>query len=245
MAKFSNKYLQEFKKLESKLKEISGPGSNNLPFREVLKKAKNKNSIIEFNEDIIDDLYGLRNVVAHADREKYIAEINQLAFDKINKILSLLRNPPTVIDVFKTNVFTVNTNNITEVVIKTMQENLYTHVPVYEDNSFIGALSETTILEWLVENINKGEAQFYKQIVGKINRKYLNSLNNLYKFVLPNLNIFEVLKIFEDHLRRGKRLGVIFITPNGKKDEKPVGIITAWDLPKIKETFKIKETLKK
>lgn len=30
-----------------------------------------------------------------------------------------------------------------------------------------------------------------------------------------------------------KRLGAIFVTENGKREEKIIGIITSWDLPKL------------
>ena len=36
--------------------------------------------------------------------------------------------------------------------------------------------------------------------------------------------------MFQNGLKDNKRISVIFITQNGKKDEKPLGLITAWDL---------------
>ena len=41
--------------------------------------------------------------------------------------------------------------------------------------------------------------------------------------------------MFEDAIYGKNRLGAVLITKNGTKDEKPLGIITAWDLPKLKE----------
>jgi CBS domain-containing protein len=231
-------YLKEFKKLEKKLRGVSGVTSDNAHFDEIIKKAKQNNPIVEFKEGIIRDLYALRNVFAHKDRERYIAEVNELAFDSLGEIIKLLENPPKVGKVFEKEVYSVTTEEITEVVLRNMKENLYTHVPVYENEGFVGVFSETTIFDWLIDNIERGRADFYKQTLEQVNRKYLNSPNNLYKFVSAELDIFSARKIFEDTIWDGKRMGVIFITKGGKKDEKPTGIITAWDLPKIKEFLK-------
>lgn len=238
MIDITSKYLSCFKELEAALKRIASPVSDSVSFREILKKAKEKNPIIQYKEDIIWDLYALRNVFVHSDRDKYIANVNEIALQNIEDILQLIKNPPKVGNIFKREVYTISTNNITEIVLKEMQKNLYTHIPVYENDTFIGVLTETTILDWLVENIQEGRAQFYKQLIGKINRKYLNSSNNLHKFVSSKISIFDVLKIFEETIEQKKRLGAIFITKNGRKNEKIIGIITAWDLPKIKECLK-------
>jgi CBS domain-containing protein len=238
MAKFNLKYLKEFKKLETELKRIANASSDVSRFGEILTKAKSKNPVVQFKEGIIWDLYGLRNVLAHADRDKYIAEVNELAFNTIKELLKLLEHPPIVGDIFKTKVYTTGVEDITEVVVKTMQRELYTHVPVYSGRKFVGVLSETTILDWLVENIKEGKAQFYKQKVGQINPKYLHPFTNRHKFISPRVSIFEVIKMFEDAVSKRERLGVIFITSSGRENEEPVGIITAWDLPKIKEYLK-------
>jgi len=238
MSDITSKYLEYFKKLETKLRKIAGSASDTSSFRDILRLAKQRNPLIQFKADLIEDLYGLRNVFAHKDRDKYIAEVNQLAFNSIDEILKLIESPPQVGNIFKKKVYSVDTNNITEIVLREMQKNLYTHVPVYDNGKFIGVLTETTVLEWLVENIKEGQAQFYKQTISRINRKYLNSPNNLYRFVPPNLNIFETFKMFEETIEQNKRLGVIFITENGGKNGKLIGIITAWDLPKIKEYLK-------
>ena len=39
--------------------------------------------------------------------------------------------------------------------------------------------------------------------------------------------------MFEEAIEKGRRLGALVITKSGKKDELPIGIITAWDLPRI------------
>lgn len=114
-----------------------------------------------------------------------------------------------------------------------MKESLYTHVPIYQNGKFYGTLSESTLLSWLVDNIKEGKAQFYKRLIGDIKKEYLFNENDKVDFISETKSIFEVQAMFEESIRRGQRLGALIITKSGKNDEKPIGIITAWDLPRI------------
>ena len=241
MQTITQQFLNKYKKLEAELKQLAGVHSDFTNFRVILDKAKANNVVIQYQEKIIWDLYGLRNVFAHSDREKYIAKVNKLAFNELDKMLNLLNNPPTVGDIFKGQVFLAETNNRIEKILKRMQENLYTHIPVYNGSKFIGVFSETTILELVVENIKRKKekrTELLNGLIGEITPKYLNNQNNRYEFVPANCDIFTVLKMFENAISKKQRLGAIFITPNGNKHRRPIGIITAWDLPKIKNYLK-------
>jgi len=235
------KYLEKFKNLEAHLKRTSGVSSDRTQFKDMLDKARQKSPVIKYKEGLIWDLYGLRNVFAHADREKYIAEINHFAYEAIDNLVELISNPPTVGEKFQKEVYWVSENEITEVVIQEMREKLYTHVPVYrkieENYKFIGVFSESSVFCWLADNIREGRADFYKKQMKNINPKYLNDPNDLYKFIASNKNIFEAYDDFKVAVGKGKRLGVIFITPSSKRDEIPTGIITAWDLPEVEKYF--------
>jgi len=225
-------FIQEFKRLESKLRAISRAGDNDR-FYDILDKVEKNNYLIKTKRSLLLDLYALRNVFAHADRDKYIAEIKDIAFEEIKKITKLLSNPPTVAEVFQAEVFTASPNEITEVVLREMNDKLYTHVPIYQNGKFYGTLSESTLLSWLLDNIKEGRAQFYKRLIKDIKREYLFNENDIVDFISGTTSIFEVQAMFEEAIEKGRRLGALVITKSGKKDELPIGIITAWDLPRI------------
>lgn len=225
-------YFEKFKILEAKLRKIShGVDRNN--FYEVLDKAEKINYLIKIKRSVLLDLNALRNIFAHADREKYIAEVNQFAFEELDKIINSLENPPTVGKVFKKDVYYVDTNEIVEIVIRKMQENIYTHVPVYKDDKYIGTFSETTLLTWLIHNLNKGHADFYKPQIKYVNPEYLNNSTNMVKFIPADKSIFEIHEMFDRAISVHARLGALLITEDGTKNKFPIGIITAWDLPII------------
>lgn len=231
--KSPNDFLDKFKRIESSLKRISRLSGDNVRFKELVSTSARINPVVQHKSNELWSLYGLRNVFAHGDRDQYIAEIKQIAFDQLDLILKLIDNPPVIGNIFSKSVFTASSNEITEVVLRAMQQKLYTHVPIYDDNKFIGLLTETTLLDWLVENINEGRAQFYKRRICDINLSYLNSKANRFLFAPAGTSIFDVYQKFLNAIDGNARLGAILITENGKRDERLLGIITAWDLPKI------------
>ncbi len=241
MKDYSYQYLDKFKQLETQLKRVAGISSDICHFKDILDKAKQNSTLISYKEGLIWDLYALRNVFAHADRGKYIARVNKLAYEAIDDLINLMQNPPTVGDKFKKEVYWVTEEEIMKGVIQKMRQNLYTHVPVYTKvegkYKFIGVFSESTIFYWLADNIENIKVDFSCQPIKNISRKYLNDPNDLYKFVAPNNTIFDVYKEFQNAISKRKRLGAIFITSSGHRDELPIGIITAWDLPEIENYF--------
>src|SRR3989344_1409209 len=216
-------FFTQFKTLETKLRRIA-KSTDIESFYNILDKAK---------RSVLLDLHALRNVFAHSDRDRYIATVNQIAFKEIENIVKLLDNPPTVEEVFKKEIYRVNLDEIIDIVIRKMKEKIYTHVPIYDNDKFYGVFTETTLLDWLIDNINEGRAQFYKRQIKDVNRKYLFNDTNIVKFIPANKSIFEIPELFNKAISNNKRLGALLITKTGKKDSKPIGIITAWDLPLI------------
>ena len=87
----SYQYLNKFKQLETQLKRVAGISSDITQFKDILDKAKKNNFLVRYREGLIWDLYALRNVFAHADREKYIARVNKLAYEAIDNLINLIQ----------------------------------------------------------------------------------------------------------------------------------------------------------
>lgn len=233
----SHPFIEKFKLLEKKMRDI-GRSSDREPFWEVLNSVEKVNYLIKSKKDILQDLNALRNIFVHSDREKYIAEVNDIAYNELANIIKLLDTPPVVGQVFNKDVYWVNTDEILEKVIHKMQESIYTHVPVYKDGKYWGVFSETSLLNWLVENINEGKADFYKPQMINVKREYLHCASNIVKFIPVSKSIFDIPEMFNLAISKNQRLGAIIITEKGTKEELPKGIITAWDIPLIDDYIK-------
>lgn len=232
-AEFTNQW-QEF---ERALVHAAGT-SDVSNFRDALSKLRGKNVYVRDNYEQIEDLYSLRNVFSHRKRGNYIAEIEQHAINEVTSLLDKVQTPPTVLDIFGCEMFIANEHSLVETVMDNMVTNVYTHVPVYKDERFIGVFSYTTFFDWLHRETRGGnhEPKFVKKVMGDIGKQFLNSPSVNYEFMASTTNAFEVPIVFERKARimpRPERLDCILITESGRKDETVIGIITSWDLGKV------------
>ena len=240
-----HKYLTEFKKLEAKLKKIAKLKDTS-KFNDLLDRAATLHPFINEDKYLIQDLYGLRNVFAHSDRNKYIAEVNDLAFTSLARIMELLENPPKAINFTKNilkqkKVYWVQNNAELNEVINEMSEKVYTHIPVYDDDLCVGVFTETSLLLWLKDNVDSdGIAHFKKRFMSKVDLSYIDPDTPINRsiFAKSDSSIFDVWQKFNLAIKKGDRLGAIILTKDGKRTSEPEGIITSWDLPRIQELTK-------
>ena len=115
-------------------------------------------------------------------------------------------------------------------VMQTMNDKVYTHVPVIENNEMVGVFSENTILSYLSHH---KEALILKDMRIKEFVEFIpleKHLSESFEFVGRNALLIEVEELFRKGLVNRKRIGMVFITNSGKKDEELLGILTSWDI---------------
>lgn len=228
-----NKLFQRFERLV-KEKTQSNDGTK---FLQAVQKLETKNSFIKENYHLIEDLYALRNVFSHRERGRLIASISDEALVSLQYLLEQLKKPRTVASVFmqKDGVYQARTDDMVSRVMRHMDEHVYTHVPVWQEERLIGVFAYSSLFAWLTDAQKKSRdtVVFEKQYMSDISPRFLNSPAVNFKFVSEKLSAFEIHPIFQDAVTKRKRLDVLLITKNGKRDEKISGLITPWDLNKI------------
>lgn len=127
-------------------------------------------------------------------------------------------------------VYTTTLDDSAWEVMQTMNDKVYTHVPVMNGDRMIGVFSENTILSYLVHNKDSIIMQDAKISEFKDFVPLDKHPSEHFEFVGRNSLIIEVEEIFRKGLISRKRIAVVFLTENGKPDEKLLGLITAWDI---------------
>jgi predicted transcriptional regulator len=145
-------------------------------------------------------------------------------------------SPPSALDIATRPVYSCNMKDKIHDTIRVMKENIYTHVPVYKEDKFFGMLTESAVTYWLASQADETGGGFIttENTIAGMKDFIKNDANNEVLFVERGKSVFEVEEKFFDYIEQGKRLGAVFVTETGKQSEKLLGIITAWDLPKIK-----------
>lgn len=193
----------------------------------------NQKEYKKFEKDI-NLIRKIRNLLSHGECKvegKVAIEINENIIEKLKEIISLLENPPLVASRYITEMFVVDLEEKLEKLIKIMNEKKISHVPVLDkDKKLIGVFSENTIFSKLSEDEIIEIGKEYKV---KDYEKYIkleNHSSEYFDFIKRNEELASAQNLFNKSIKKDKKLVMLFVTENGKKTEKILGIITPWDL---------------
>jgi predicted transcriptional regulator len=111
-------------------------------------------------------------------------------------------------------------------VLKRVSQKEYSQFPVYDGDKFRGLLTENGITRWLAHHVSKKmslvelEEVPIKQVLPE------EETRPNWLFVSRNHTVDEVKGLFAEK----ELLEAVLITDAGKPAEKPIGIVTRWDV---------------
>ena len=201
----------------------------------LLKHAALNNPVVARHLSEMRSLAQLRNTIVHnpfgADIKPLVTP-NEIVVDRYKAILKALRNPPLAMTIAVPGrmIYTAKkTDNLMEVFEK-MDKNIFTHVPIIEGKQMVGVLSENSLLSFVAD---AKDAIIDKEATVELLEKYIpldKHRGEVFKFLPRDASLESVFALFNDAIQVRERIGMVFITQNGKDHEKPLGILTAWDL---------------
>lgn len=239
MTKNSQIFLDIFKRIENHLRKNLNAFSEDSVHKLIDEAAKTEPVIMEY-KSYLHRCTDLRNSFSHNPPEELIMEASEGAVQKLQRICDKLLNPPTAYQISSKPVFKSQTDDFLFEIMKDMKKEIYTHVPIYEGDEFIGVLSESSVFNWLeesdfpnrtLENIKIGDIKKYLDIE--------NRSNEYFEFVSQDTSAYIIKEWFAKAIKGNKRLGAVFVTENGKENEKLLGVITAWDLPRMESQLNL------
>jgi len=149
----------------------------------------------------------LRNQLVHGfrlDHQHYLLVSNH-ALKEIQLLYKEMKKPTYASEVFGREVYTCKLDDPLVGVIRSMKEDLNTHVPVYDEKgNFVHMLSESTIAYRVAEQIgDDGEIHLAHITVGDVP---LENSNDLFTFVDEKTSIYEIENLFTQKREAKKRL---------------------------------------
>lgn len=200
----------------------------------LIQQLSSSNRVIARHQQDMRAIAQLRNSLVHNPfpSAQPIANPHPDVVKQYQQIRNALLQPHTALGIAipASKIYTVSPDANLNEVLKTMDKNTYTHVPVIEDQKMVGLLSENTLLSYLAE---EGETIITNTMkVGDL-KEYLPleaHRSECFKFLPRNAPLSQVFAVFNTAILKRERIGMVFITEHGKQNEKPLGIITAWDL---------------
>jgi predicted transcriptional regulator len=172
-------------------------------------------------------------VIVHSPKigESTIAEPSGETVKNIENICNSLMNPKKVIPLFQCQVMGAMKGDFINSILKEMKNKSFSQFPVVDENGYVTELiTNNTICRWVEANI-ESEGTLVVENVKVETLLHEIEYNNNYKFVSRDCTVIDVYDLFTNTIEEKEHnLDAVFITQNGKKNEKLLGIICIEDI---------------
>ncbi len=233
MNKQSNaeRFLDAYSVIEKEMKRILKL-KDHRPFSELVNKSSRLNPLIERYNFDLKEYSELRNAIVH-DRVggEIIAEPKAEVVENIERIASLLLEPPRVAPLFLKEVMILSPDQPVARAIRELSKMTYTQAPVQENGRITGLLTLKMIVQWMGISLANNTFDIEKTTIGDLME--LVGESNGYEIVPTNKSLLEIPDLFYRWQDKGKKLEAVIITQKGKDDDPVKGIITNRDLPVV------------
>ncbi|MGG3563391.1 CBS domain-containing protein [Neobacillus rhizosphaerae] len=201
----------------------------------LVKVGAKKYQMIDTYKKDLEQYARLRNAIVHEKMEVgfYIAEPNAKVVSHIERIANVFSRPNYALTIATKNVVFFDYQDSILKVTTAIKEHGYSKFPIYKNKTCNGLLTAGSIVKWMAQNMENSMVNLSDIHVSDI---MMYEKEHPIEIVAKDINIFEVENIFEQAHKKKRKLEGVIITENGKADEAPLGIITAWDLIEIDYT---------
>lgn len=234
-----DKFIELFKELEDVIKskcKTVGIQTEGMKMDYLIRTLSTKNNVVKRYFDELLLIKDIRNIDSHKGNKnyRYIVSPNPETNLHLKKIINEIENPPII---FENNMYVKREKmcckSLDDTIydtIREMSEKIYTHIPILKDNILFGVFSENTFLDVINEKteiIIDSNTKFSEiQEFLKIDKHSMEE----FKFISKHTTVYDIEDMFKNYFKQNKRLGCVYITEHGNKNEEILGMLTAWDV---------------
>ena len=227
----ADEFLDKYRQLEEALRNKYGGDEKNYgsPIVRFLSEKESKPY-----RDRLNVCREIRNFLTHHtefDGERVIQPSNSL-IRFLDEVTAFVKSPPSALnfatlyeDILKTSL-----SQKAQTVMKKMQRQGFSHVPIIENNKLYGVLSSYAAFEFVTE---QGMQILSDETKVKDMKSYLpidRHRNEYYRFMPKTTTFIEADEAFEKRDEKRRRLVSIFITDHGRNDEPIRAMLTPWSV---------------
>lgn len=227
----TEEFLDLYRQLEHEGRRIYFP---NVSEKEgIIGRLINLPQLREHKEDI-DYCRVVRNFLVHTPKVKsgYAISPSKEMVDFLKKLIQQIKNPPKAIDyaVKINNMYTVSLKSNIIDVVQYMQTMGYTHVPVIENGKMMGVFSGNVIYTYLSQSNTRANSLDTELYALQEYLPIFKHTNEYFAFMPLTATLHEVSQLFKIDVRSMKQLAAIFLTENGRSDEKILAMLTPYSI---------------
>lgn len=226
----AERFLDAYAILEDRLNKILKSNTNisdeeYIPFSKLIYQCARINRIVSLNQQALREYNELRNAIVHkrGTENEVLAEPSDAVTTDIERIAQLLQMDDSIMNYVSKPVKTVTPNMDLKDVYAQMKQLSTSKIPVYDGTEFKGIVTLEAVCEWAMNGQKEACASDY--IEEKKSSRVL--------FLKKTSSVQNAIHSFENSVQNGTTLLAILVTETGSLNEKPLGIITTADMPKI------------
>lgn len=174
----------------------------------------------------------VRNLLQHNQKldDEFPVEPSNKMIELLDTVIDRIKNPVRCIDVaiLDRNLIWRSYEDRVLPTIKLMNEKNISHIPILKDRRVVGDFSDNCVFPFLLgdDNCHVDENTRFKDL-----KQYLDleaHPSEVFKFIPADSKLSYAEKLYEEARNRHERIGLVFLTANGRSDERILGILTAW-----------------
>ncbi len=222
-------YIEKYKELENAVRNAYGlSDGDSISFY-----LRNQDKFRKYRDEI-KYCQDVRNFLQHElkiDNEFTVLPGNNM-ISFIEMLIDKVKNKPCCgnIAIKMNKVYWQPEDGLVKPTMIKMREQLYTHIPILKNGRVVGVFDENSVFNYLAheeiagvdDNLRFSDISEYLSLEGREMEQFM--------FASMNTSVEKIEERIENAYRQHRRIGVVFITDNGKEDGKLQGIITPWDI---------------
>lgn len=200
--------------------------SDNTGFQAMVDACESRDQIVRRFSSSLKKYARLRNVVVHEN--DVIADVSEKVTQSMKMIYEALVDPPGVSD-FIHEVATCQLSDTLLSVLLTVRAKDFSQFPAYNGGLFQGLVTENGITRWLARHAEDDLFSTAETSISDI--LGCEESNDNVRFVARSASAYEAAARFTSADSPGnKHVEAVIITEHGKPSERPIGILTTWDV---------------
>jgi predicted transcriptional regulator len=239
LASNATRFLRAFNEIEDSFRSELGLADNE-DFAQLARAYSEKYWLPTSHRDALRAFRELRTAIVHGRYfgDRPIAEPVPEVVDEIECLRDLIKSPPAALAILGgRDVCMTRRDEPIRAALEHVRRFDYSQLPVYENHGYAGILTTNTIARWLAHQLVQNQGLAEEETVSQI----LEFAEPHERALLVSRQITapEVIQKLSHGGTRGTPVTALVVTANGRSTDKPLRVITVFDLPQLTASLKI------
>jgi len=173
-----------------------------------------------------------------------LVRLNEGLIPFLDGVIANIKKLPTASNILipRVDVFSGSLNDTIRPIVAVMLEKVFSHVPILDvDGKVLGVFSESTMLEISKAGIKDDGCTTLNDVEAFLPCDRHTA--EVFRFVPKTDPIAHLRHLCTEALEKHERIGMFFVTENGKPVEPLLGILTVWDIAGVSDVSKTFDVL--